>query len=107
MVASDGDSAEVVRSTLGIPQLDDHRVEAHATDVSTDANGDGTATVSWDTSFSDGTVFAVATLQDRSGDVAVSSAGADQCTVAVDGHSTTDGTVTVTVLVVGPDAAQA
>lgn len=108
MVASDGDSAEVVRSTLGIPQLDDHRVEAHAVDVSTDTNGDGTATVTWDNAFANGTVFPVATMQGSdTGDVTIQSAGSSQCTVEVSASGTTSSTVTVTVLVVGPDAAQA
>lgn len=106
MASSDGDSASVIVSTLAESNLGDHRLETHTTDVSTDSNGDGSTTVSWDESFKNGTVFAFATLQSDEGDnvaLAVTSTGADQCTVTVGSAATTSGTVTVNVLAVGKD----
>lgn len=103
MAASDGDSVEAIASALALPNLGDQRVEAHAVDVSTDASGNGSSTVSWSESFADGTVFAFVTLQTANGDVAVTSAGSSQCTVQVSGHSTTSGTVTANVLAIGTD----
>lgn len=106
MASSDGDSADVIDSALGaIWNTADARLEVHTVDVSTGTSGDGSSTVTYDTSFADGTVFAFATLQDANGDVAVTSAGSSQATVQVSGHSTTSGTVTANLLVVGTDRA--
>lgn len=92
--------ASIINAARAIPNLD-KRGEIHETDISTDTNGDGSATVTWDEEFGGG-VFALAS-GDADGDFFMSASGSSQGTVQVAGSSTTSGTVTATVLVVGDD----
>lgn len=107
MAATDGDSRQLLASSLGLPNVGDVRAEVHTADVSTDSNGDGTATVSWDTEFGDGEVYVILTAQSDEGAsfaLSVTSSGSSQCTITVSGASTVNGTVTVNVLAIGRDA---
>ncbi len=92
--------ADAINSAAGLPNLD-QRAEVHTASVSTDSNGDGSTTVSWDRAFEGGVrVFLTA---DADGDLWVSSKGTSQATVQVGGSSTTAGTVTVEVVAYGDD----
>jgi hypothetical protein len=74
-------------------------VEFETVDVSTDASGNGSTTVSWSREFRDSDVAVFVSGQDT-GDFYPSSAGSSQATVQVSG-ATADATVTVHVLAVG------
>jgi hypothetical protein len=76
------------------------RSETHSVDVSTDSNGDGSATVTWDEGFG-GNVRVFPALPEQ-GDVWVSSKGDSQATVNV-GGATASSTVTVEVVAFGDD----
>jgi len=73
--------------------------EVHEADISTDGSGNGSTTVSWEDSFDDSNVVVLVTGTE-SGTWFVSSAGASQATVEVEG-ATADGTVTAYVLAAG------
>lgn len=88
---------QLINSKSSYPNLGG-TAEVHSVDVDTDANGDGSATVTWDETLP-GTVFAVATGR-SAGNVFLSAAGASQGTVNVEGGAA-DGTVTVNVLATG------
>lgn len=78
--------------------------EYHEVDVSTDSNGDGTATLSWDAGFDESSPVAVAQFTSDEGANArafCTSSGASQTTVTVKNATTTNGTVTVAVVVAG------
>lgn len=92
--------ADAINSTRGLPNVD-KRAEVHTVDVSTDASGDGSATVSWDTAFRGG-VFVLVSA-DADGDAYASASGTSQATVNIAGSSTTSGTVTLTAVVFGDD----
>jgi len=91
---------DAINSSRGIPNLD-KRAEVHTADLSTDANGDGSTTVSWDEAFSGGVFVLVS--GDADGDFFASASGTSQATVEVAGSSTTGGTVTATVVAFGDD----
>lgn len=92
--------ADLINAARAIPNLD-KRAEVHEVSISTDTNGDGSATQSWDEEFGGG-VFALAS-GDSDGDFFVSASGTSQATVEVAGSSTTSGTVTATVVAFGDD----
>ena len=92
--------ADAINSAQAIPNLD-KRAEVHTADLSTDANGDGSTTVSWDEAFSGGVFVLVS--GDADGDFFASATGNSQATVEVAGSSTTGGTVTATVVAFGDD----
>lgn len=77
------------------------RSETHSVDVSTDSNGDGSATVTWDDGF--GGNVRVFTEPPENATTWVSSKGTSQATVNVGGAATTNGTVTVEVVAFGDD----
>jgi len=91
---------DAINAARAIPNLD-KRAEVHTVDISTDTNGDGSATQSWDTEFGGGVFVLVS--GDADGDFFVSSSGNSQATVEVSGSSTTSGTVTATVVAFGDD----
>jgi hypothetical protein len=104
MASTDGDSRNVIHTALAQLWNDgDVRLEAHTADVSLDGSGAGTATVSHNESFGTDEVYALATGTGSGEVVAVTAAGASQSTVDVTSGAS-DGTATVNVLVVGPDA---
>lgn len=90
---------DAINSAAGIPNLD-QRAEVHSVDVSTDSNGDGSATQSWDRNF-EGNVRVFTELPE-SGDSWVSSKGDSQATINVGGASA-NATVTVEVIAFGDD----
>lgn len=102
MAATDGDSRELVASSLGLPNIGDMRAEVHAVDISVSSNA-GTATVTYDTEFADSEVYALVS-GDEGGDFHVDSAGSSQATIGVVNAETASGTVTAYVLVIGRDA---
>jgi len=77
------------------------RAEVHSVDVSTDSNGDGSTTQSWDRAF-EGNVRVFTEVPENASSW-VSSKGNSQATINVGGAATTNGTVTVEVLAVGDD----
>lgn len=91
--------ADLINAARAIPNLD-KRAEVHTVDISTDSNGDGSATQSWDTAFGGGVFVLVS--GDEGADWFVSSSGTSQATVNVEG-ATANSTVTATVLAVGDD----
>ena len=104
MASTDGDSRRVINSSLAnVWNEDDVRMEVHTVDVALDSSGAGTATVSHDEEFGGSEVYALATGTATGENVTVTSAGATQSTVDVDGGAA-DGTATVNLLVIGPDA---
>ena len=74
--------ADAINSSRGIPNLD-KRAEVHTADLSTDANGDGSTTVSWDEAFSGGVFVLVS--GDADGDFFASATGTSQATVVAFG----------------------
>lgn len=91
---------DAINSAAGIPNLD-QRAEVHSVDVSTDSNGDGSTTVSWDRQF-EGNVRVFLAVPENANHW-VSSKGNSQATVNLGGAATTTGTVTVEVLALGDD----
>jgi len=103
MAAIDGDSAEPIASALTAIDRDNSRVEVHTVDVATGTGGAGTAAVTYDEAFADGTVFGFATPQTSGAIATVTAAGSSQATVDIaSGPAST--TVTVNLLVIGTDA---
>lgn len=95
--------SELLSGDQGSPQIGGG-AEYHEVDVSTDSNGDGTATLSWDSGFDESDPVAVASLTSDEGDngrAFCTSTGASQTTVTVKSATTTNGTVTVAVVVAG------
>jgi len=90
---------DAVNSAAGAPNLN-QRAEVHTASVSTDANGDGSTTVSWDREF-EGNVR-VFVEPDEVCTTAVTSKGNSQATVAV-GGATADSSVSVEVVAFGDD----
>jgi hypothetical protein len=90
---------DAINSAAGVPNLD-QRAEVHTASVPTDANGDGSTTVSWDREF-EGNVR-VFVEPDEVCTTAVTAKGDSQATVAV-GGATADSSVSVEVAAFGDD----
>jgi hypothetical protein len=88
---------ELINSKNSYPNLGG-TAEVHSVNISTDTNGDGSATVAWDGGLP-GTVFVVATGR-TSGTVYCSAAGNSQATIQVEGGPAST-TVAVNVFGVG------
>jgi hypothetical protein len=101
MAATDT-ALQLIENSLGVFGLAAYTIELHAVSVDTDANGTGSTVVNHEQDFATGDVFPLVT-GGADGDFYVSSAGASQTTVNVDGSTTTGGSVSVWLMVVGPD----
>lgn len=88
---------ELINTKNSYPNLGG-TAEVHSVTISTDANGDGSATVNWEDGLP-GTVFVIATGR-GAGDVYCSAAGPSQATINIVG-GTASATVDVDVLGVG------
>lgn len=91
---------DLIRTTRALPNVG-QRAEVHSADITTDIDGNGSATVSFDRQFRNGDVFVLVTGSDA-GNYYVSASGATQATVNVAG-GTASSTVTANVLVVGTE----
>lgn len=86
-----------------IPMGIDSGIEIHSVDVSTDANGDGSATVTFDADFNAVSDYVALPVikGGLDGYISVNNKAVGSVDVVITGSSTTSGTVSVDVVVIG------
>lgn len=90
----------LIDSGRGDPTRSNHRWERHEVEVTLDANGDASTTLTYDEAYRDGSTVTAHVTGTSAGDYYASAEGGTQATIEVAGGPA-DTTVTANVLVIG------